>query len=199
MTLDILKKPVLPNKAAVQTQAQAQVQVQAQAQSASASGDSPLDTKALRSCLGQMATGITVISTRAADGTLVGLTANSFGALSLDPPLIIWSLRLASPNLPVFQKQERFVVSVLAEAQTDISRQFASSQVDKFSGIAYALNTHGVPLLHGASAWFECRTVTQHIAGDHCLFIAQVERFSQSDAAPLLYHGGGYFGLGSRL
>jgi flavin reductase (DIM6/NTAB) family NADH-FMN oxidoreductase RutF len=159
----------------------------------------PLDTKALRNCLGQMATGITVITTRASDGELVGLTANSFGALSLDPPLIIWSLRLASPSLPVFQGQERFVVSVLAEAQTDISRQFASSQGDKFDGIAYALNEHGIPLLHSACAWFECRTVSQQTAGDHCLFIAQVERFSQSEAAPLVFHSGGYFALGSRL
>lgn len=159
----------------------------------------PLDTKALRNCLGQMATGITVIATRAADDALVGLTANSFSALSLDPPLIIWSLRLVSPSLGVFQSQPRFVVNVLAEAQTDISRLFASSQTNKFDGMAYALNEHGLPLLHSASAWFECRTVSQQIAGDHCLFIAQVERFSQSDAAPLLFHGGAYFGLGSRL
>lgn len=194
MSLDILKEQVLPSKAVAQPHAGP-----ATHSAAAPVPEAPLDTKALRSCLGQMATGITVISTRAADGTLVGLTANSFGALSLDPPLIIWSLRLVSPSLPVFQQQERFVVSVLAEAQTDMSRQFASSQLNKFDSAAYALNAHGLPLLHGASAWFECRTVSQQIAGDHCLFIAQVERFSQSDAAPLLYHGGGYFGLGSRL
>lgn len=158
-----------------------------------------LDTKALRNCLGQMTTGVTVISTCAADGTLVGLTANSFSALSLDPPLILWSLRLASPSLAVFQQQERFVVNVLAEAQTDVSRQFASSQGDKFEGIAYASNAHGIPMLHSACAWLECRTVSQQAAGDHCLFIAQVENFSQSDAAPLVFHSGSYFALGSRL
>lgn len=157
------------------------------------------DTKALRNCLGQMATGVTVISTCATDDALVGLTANSFSALSLDPPLILWSLRLASPNLKVFQQQERFVVNILAEAQTDISRQFATIQPNKFDGIAYALNEHGIPLLHSASAWLECRTVSQQTAGDHCLFIAQVERFNQSEAAPLVFHSGGYFALGSRL
>ena len=167
--------------------------------SASSAESAPLDTKALRNCLGQMATGITVITTCTDSGMLVGLTANSFSALSLDPPLILWSLRLASPSLAAFQWQPRFVVSVLSEAQSDASRQFASGQSDKFEGIAYALNAHGIPMLHGASAWFECRTVTQQIAGDHCLFIAQVERFSQSEAAPLLFHGGGYFALGSRL
>lgn len=158
-----------------------------------------LDTKALRHCLGQMTTGVTVISTRTSDGTLMGLTANSFGALSLDPPLILWSLRLASPSLAAFQQQERFVVNVLAQAQTDISRQFATSQGDKFEGIAYACNAHGIPMLHSACAWFECRTVLQQTAGDHCLFIARVENFSQSDAAPLVFHSGGYFALGSRL
>lgn len=158
-----------------------------------------LDTKALRNCLGQMATGVTVISTCTTDGTPVGLTANSFSALSLDPPLILWSLRLASPSLKAFQQQERFVVNVLADAQTDISRQFASSQGDKFEGIAYARNLHGIPMLHSACAWFECRTVSQQTAGDHCLFIAQVEQFTQSEAAPLVFHSGGYFALGSRL
>lgn len=158
-----------------------------------------LDTRALRNCLGQMATGITVIATRSSQGDLVGLTANSFGALSIDPPLIVWSLRLASPSLSAFQSQARFVVNVLAQTQTDVSHQFASSQTHKFDGAAYTLNAHGLPMLHGASAWFECRTVSQQTAGDHCLFIAQVERFNQAEAPPLVFHGGAYFALGSRL
>jgi flavin reductase (DIM6/NTAB) family NADH-FMN oxidoreductase RutF len=157
------------------------------------------DSRTLRSCLGQMATGVTVIATRAADGTLLGLTANSFSALSLDPPLIVWSLRLASSSLPVFQAAPRFVVNILAEAQTDISRRFASQTEDKFDGLAYALNEHQLPLLHSAAAWFECRTMSQQTVGDHCLFVAQVERCTSSEAAPLLFHAGGYYGLGSRL
>ncbi len=186
LSLDSHTPQVLPHKAVAQPQA-------------ATAATAPLDTKALRNCLGQMATGITVIATRGANDALVGLTANSFSALSLDPPLIIWSLRLVSPSLAVFQSQPRFVVNVLAEAQTEVSRQFASSLPNKFDNAAYALNEHGLPLLHSASAWFECRTVSQQTAGDHCLFIAEVERFSQSDAAPLLYHSGAYFGLGSRL
>ncbi len=160
---------------------------------------SPVDVQALRKTLGQFATGVTVIAARAADGALVGLTANSFGALSLDPPLIVWALRKSSPSLPVFEGSDRFVVSVLAEAQVEVSRRFASHAPDKFDGVAHALNEHGVPLIHGATAWFECRTVSRQIAGDHCLFIAEVERFTSADAAPLLFHAGGYFALGSRL
>ena len=157
------------------------------------------DTRALRNCLGQMATGVTVISTCTTGDERVGLTANSFAALSLDPPLITWSLRLNSPSLEAFKTAPRFVVNVLAEAQVDISRRFASSVPDKFDGVPHARNEHGVPLLHSACAWFECRTVSSQTAGDHCLFIAEVERFSSSEAAPLAFHGGGYFALGSRL
>ncbi|HQR97771.1 MULTISPECIES: flavin reductase family protein [unclassified Polaromonas] len=157
------------------------------------------DSRALRIALGQFATGITVVTTRAGNGPFVGLTVNSFSALSLEPPLILWSLRCSSPSLPVFEEAERFVVNVLAEAQVEVSRRFASPQADKFEGVPHAENAWGLPLLHGASAWFECRTVSRQIAGDHCLFIAEVERFTLSEAAPLLFHAGGYFALGSRL
>lgn len=158
------------------------------------------DSRALRSALGQFATGITVVTTRAgSNGPFVGLTVNSFSALSLEPPLILWSLRCSSPSLPVFEEADRFVVNVLAEAQVEVSRRFASPQADKFEGVPHAENAWGLPLLHGASAWFECRTVSRQIAGDHCLFIAEVERFTLSEAAPLLFHAGGYFALGSRL
>ncbi|MBA3592895.1 MAG: flavin reductase family protein [Polaromonas sp.] len=159
----------------------------------------PLDSRALRTALGQFATGITVVTTRAADGALVGLTVNSFSALSLEPPMILWSLRCSSPSLPVFEAAERFVVNVLAEAQVEVSRRFALPVADKFEGVAHAENVWGQPLLHGAAAWFECRILSRQVAGDHCLFIAEVERFTSSEATPLLFHAGGYFALGSRL
>jgi flavin reductase (DIM6/NTAB) family NADH-FMN oxidoreductase RutF len=158
-----------------------------------------VDSRALRTALGQFATGITVVTTRAAGGGLVGLTVNSFSALSLEPPLILWSLRLSSPSLPAFEAAPRFVVNVLAEAQVEISRRFALPVADKFDGAAHAENAWGLPLLHGAAAWFECRTVSCQHTGDHALFIAEVERFTLSEAAPLLFHAGGYFALGSRL
>ena len=157
------------------------------------------DSRGLRTALGQFATGITVVTTRASTGGFVGLTVNSFSALSLEPPLVLWSLRCTSPSLPVFQGAERFVVNVLAEAQVEVSRRFASPLPDKFDGVAHAESTIGLPLLHGAAAWFECRTVSQQMAGDHCLFIAEVENFTASELAPLLFHAGGYFALGSRL
>jgi flavin reductase (DIM6/NTAB) family NADH-FMN oxidoreductase RutF len=159
----------------------------------------PFDARALRHALGQFATGVTVIATRTAHGKLVGITANSFGALSLEPPLVVWALRLSSHNLPVFDAAKTFVVNVLGEAQVELSRKFASHDDDKFDGVAFAPGQNGDPLIHGAAAWFECRTVSTQVAGDHCLFIAQVERFTSSDTAPLLFHSGAYFALGSRL
>lgn len=157
------------------------------------------DSRGLRTALGQFATGITVVTTRTPTGGFVGLTVNSFSALSLEPPLVLWSLRCTSPSLPVFQGAQRFVVNVLAEAQVEVSRRFAAPLPDKFDGVAHAESATGLPLLHGAAAWFECRTVSQQMAGDHCLFIAEVERFTTSELAPLLFHAGGYFALGSRL
>lgn len=161
--------------------------------------DEIIDPRALRHALGQFATGVTVIATRSADGTLTGLTANSFGALSLDPPLVTWALRLASPSLTVFDAAPRFVVNVLSEAQADLSRNFARQTADKFAGVSFADSQHGQPLLHGASAWFECRKVGRHLLGDHCLYVAQVERFTSSEASPLVFHSGHYHTLGSRL
>ncbi len=164
------------------------------------SGDTTrIDSRALRVALGQFATGVTVITTRGPNGSFIGLTANSFGALSLEPPLISWALRLGSASLPVFQSSERFVVNVLTEAQVETSRLFASPAPDKFAQVAHAENQDGMPFLHGAAAWFECRRVSHQRAGDHCLFIAQVERYTHAETAPLLFHAGGYFTLGSRL
>lgn len=157
------------------------------------------DSRTLRMALGQFATGVTVITTRSDDGAFVGLTANSFGALSLDPPLISWALRLSSSSLPVFQRHARFVVNVLTQAQVETSRLFASSVPDKFSRVAHAENQDGLPYLHGSAAWFECRRLSHQSAGDHCLFIAQVERYTHAESAPLLFHAGAYFALGSRL
>jgi flavin reductase (DIM6/NTAB) family NADH-FMN oxidoreductase RutF len=176
-----------------------QFQPQAEESNATALEPAPLDIRALRQALGQFATGVTVIATRRADGALVGLTANSFGALSLEPPMVTWALRLSSHNLATFDAAERFVVNVLAEEQVDLSRKFATHADDKFDGVHFAPNREGHPLIHGASAWFECRTVSRQIAGDHCLYIAEVERFTSADIAPLLFHSGGYFALGSRL
>ena len=99
----------------------------------------------------------------------------------------------------MFQQSPRFVVNVLTEDQVEVSRLFASRGASRFDQVAHAENVHGLPYLHGAAAWFACRQVSWQVAGDHCLFIAEVEDHRHSDAAPLLFHAGGYHALGPRL
>jgi flavin reductase (DIM6/NTAB) family NADH-FMN oxidoreductase RutF len=161
-----------------------------------------VDPLALRKTLGQFATGVVIVATRSDEASArpwVGMTVNSFAALSLQPALVTWALRLQSPSRALFERQPRWVINVLAEAQVDVSRKFAVPGEDKFSGVAVAESPLGLPLIHGCAAWLECRTVSQQVHGDHVLFVGEVERFEQSGAAPLVFHAGAYHVLGSRL
>lgn len=158
-----------------------------------------LDVRAFRSALGRFPTGVTVVTARDQRGALIGLTVNSFNSLSLDPPLILWSLRKSSPSLAALMAAPHFAVNVLAEGQAEVSRCFASPIADKFAEVPHAVNGHGVPLLHGAAAWFECRAVSHQEAGDHVLFIGEVLRFDSTEQASLVYHAGAYHLVGERL
>ncbi len=122
--------------------------------------DSALSTLVLRAALGRFATGVTIVSCRAADGSPVGLTANSFNSLSLQPPLILWSLRSVSPNLDAFLAASHFAVNVLAENQVELSRRFASPVPDKFAEGLWAEGLGGAPVLAGCAAVFECEQVS---------------------------------------
>lgn len=154
-----------------------------------------LDSRALRSALGHFATGITIVTARNADGSAIGLTVNSFNSVSLDPPLIVWSLSQTSSRFDAFQRAEHYAVHVLASDQIELAQRFATSGVDKFLGLRMSTGLGGVPLLENCCAWFECRNETRFEAGDHRLFIGAVQRFSTAQTAgrkPLIYHGGNY-------
>jgi 3-hydroxy-9,10-secoandrosta-1,3,5(10)-triene-9,17-dione monooxygenase reductase component len=161
--------------------------------------DSALSPLVLRAALGRFATGVTIISCRAADGSPVGLTANSFNALSLQPPLILWSLRDVSPNLDSFVAASHFAVNVLAENQVELSRRFASSLSDKFAEGVWTEGLGGVPVLGGCAAVFECEQASFQTAGDHVLFIDQVHRVSEAPISPLVFQSGHYRMLGEIL
>lgn len=156
-------------------------------------------SQALRTALGRFATGVTIVTCRDADGTPVGLTANSFAALSLDPPLVLWSLRQASGRLAAFDAAGYFAVNVLTEQQVGLSRRFASSQVDKFAEGAWHDGQGGSPVLAGCAAVFECATEARHEAGDHVLYIGRVLQLTSRDVQPLLFHAGHYRALGAPL
>jgi len=161
--------------------------------------DAALSNLVLRTALGRFATGVTIVSCRAADGSPVGLTANSFNALSLQPPLILWSLRSVSPNLEAFVAAPHFAVNVLAESQVELSRRFASPVQDKFAEGLWSPGLGGAPVLAGCAAVFECEQVSYQTAGDHVLFIGQVLAVTEAPVTPLVFQSGHYRMLGEIL
>jgi flavin reductase (DIM6/NTAB) family NADH-FMN oxidoreductase RutF len=152
----------------------------------------PFDTREVRRALGTFATGVTIITTRSADGECVGLTVNSFSSVSLEPPLVLWSLSSRSPSLGAFERASHFGVNVLAADQVPLSQRFSSRIPDKFGGVDWYEGVGGVPLLAGASAHLECANNMRHVGGDHVVFIGHVERFVYEHKPPLVFCHGRY-------
>lgn len=150
------------------------------------------DPRDLRRAFGQYATGVTVVTARGADGHRIGLTANSFTSVSIDPPLVLWCPSKATPSLTALTEASHFAVNILASDQHDLSRQFATPSDDKFAGVSVTEGLHGVPLIDGAVASFECRTVQFVEAGDHVICLGEVERYEVAGGEPLVFHAGGY-------
>lgn len=161
--------------------------------------DDKFDVRAFRNILGSFPTGVTVITTLAEDKSPVGLTANSFNSLSLDPPLILWSLNRNSPSLVCFEKCPNFAINILAQGQSDLSRRFATPMPEKFTGVDWRAGGDGVPVLGGCAAVLECTTVSMQEGGDHVLFIGRVDRFDGLSHAPLAFHAGKYRLLGDHI
>jgi flavin reductase (DIM6/NTAB) family NADH-FMN oxidoreductase RutF len=160
------------------------------------------DAYELRRALGRFSTGVTIVSCRTEGGAPIGLTANSFNALSLEPPLVLWSLRQSSPSLPAFAGAAHFAINVLAEGQVELSRRFASALADKFDEGVWSDGIGGAPVLAGCVAVIECERVSQQAAGDHVLFIGRVLRLTAAPPgtlAPLVFHAGHYHLLGEIL
>lgn len=157
------------------------------------------DPKALRGALGRYATGVTITTCRAPDGHPVGLTVNSFNALSLEPPLVLWSLRTSSPSMAAFRQSGHFAVNVLAADQVELSRRFASPVTDRFAVGEWRDGLGGAPVLAGCCATLECATEAELPMGDHVLFIGRVLSVEQQDQPPLLFQSGHYRQLGEPL
>jgi flavin reductase (DIM6/NTAB) family NADH-FMN oxidoreductase RutF len=150
------------------------------------------DAREFRRALGQFATGVTVVTTCAEDGSRIGVTANSFTSLSLDPPLVLWCINSTAPSLPAFQASSHFAINVLCAKQHHLSRQFATPSEDKFANVTFNEGPGGVPILDGVLAHFVCRNVRQVEAGDHFILIGEVESFDAHDEEPLVFHSGAY-------
>lgn len=153
-------------------------------------------SRAFRACLGQFATGVTVVTCRSAEGHRCGITANSFSSVSLDPPLILWNIAKASNSLQDFLAADHFAVHILAASQEALSRHFARTDHTLFEDIECRDSANGVPLLPGCLAVFECSTRAIYEAGDHHIIVANVDSFSWDRADPLLFFSGSYRRLG---
>jgi flavin reductase (DIM6/NTAB) family NADH-FMN oxidoreductase RutF len=152
-----------------------------------------IDKRALRAALGLFATGVAIITSRSRSGQLAGLTANSFAPVSLDPPLVLWSLSQDAPSMACFTDADHFAVHVLGVGQRSLSRHFSSPQPDKFSGITYSPGLGGCPLLNGALAQFECAIENTIPGGDHVIFLGRVLRAAYREGEPLIFVTSGYW------
>ena len=157
------------------------------------------DPHAFRDALGSFVTGVTIVTARDGEGRPFGLTANSFNSVSLDPPMVLWSLSLKSRTLPVFRDAQTWAVHVLAADQQDMSDRFATPGESKFDGLAVADGPEGAPLLEGYAARFGCRARFEYEGGDHAIFLGEVVDFDRREAEPLIYHGGSYGRVQRRL
>ncbi|MES2183747.1 MAG: flavin reductase family protein [Pseudomonadota bacterium] len=140
------------------------------------------------------ATGVTIVTARTPDGTLIGLTANSFNSVSLAPPLVLWSLWHGARSLDAFSTGSHYAINVLAADQKALAERFASRAADRWAGVEFAEGAGGSPVLAGAAATFECFNRSRYEEGDHTIFVGQVEACShRPGASPLLFHGGRFY------
>src|SRR3954464_5213314 len=157
-----------------------------------ASDNSPIDPRDFRKALGTFGTGVTIVTAMAADGKPYGVTCNSFASVSLNPPLVLWSLGMFSQGLTIFQNASHFTVNVLGASQETLAAQFAKSAGDKFAGVNWTPGLGSAPVLADSVANFQCRAANRYYGGDHIIFLGAVEAYAYNRREPLLFAHGGY-------
>ncbi|MGQ0652839.1 MAG: flavin reductase family protein [Betaproteobacteria bacterium] len=152
------------------------------------------DARDFRAALGCFPTGVCLVTTVRPDGRPVGMTANSFSSVSLDPPMVLWSLARTASSAPVFRDAEHFAINVLGAHDRALSSHFAKSGPDKFAAFdgRFLPGLGGAPVLRGAVASFECHSRHRYYGGDHIIVIGMVERYAHTDAPALVFHRGKY-------
>ncbi|MEW5422908.1 flavin reductase family protein [Amorphus sp. 3PC139-8] len=150
--------------------------------------DTRLDPVDLRRACGQFATGVAVVATRSG-GRPIGMTINSFASVSLEPPLVLWSLRNSAHSRTAFARADGFSISILAAPQIDLARRFAGSHDDPFEGVAIETSS-GLPLISGALAHLVCETRRIHDGGDHQILVGEVTDLAVFGGEPLVFVAG---------
>lgn len=153
------------------------------------------DAKQFRQALSQFATGVTVITARLPDGAFFGVTINSFSPVSLEPPLVLWSLAQAATSLPAFTAASGYVINVLAGDQIELAQRFARPGPDSFEALPFTLSAQGLPQLAGTVAWFECRHRSRYSEGDHVIFVGEVEHCHAHPHRTLGFHRGRFIAI----
>jgi flavin reductase (DIM6/NTAB) family NADH-FMN oxidoreductase RutF len=156
---------------------------------------SPIAPEQFRAVLGRFASGITVVTALDDAGHPHGMTVSAFSSLSLDPPLVLVCIGGDATLAPLLATRERLGVSILAASQRSLSQRFASRVPDRFAGVAHAMVHPGVPVLEGALGWMGCRIVARHPAGDHVIYVGEVQSAGTGEAPPLAYYRGAYASL----
>ena len=151
-----------------------------------------LDPREYRNVLGTFTTGVTIVTATGADGIRAGVTANSFTSVSLDPPLVLWSLARTSQSLKVFDSSTHWAVHILSQEQEALSGRFARRSDDKFAGLDTRTGLGGAPLLPDCTARLQCRTAHRYDGGDHVIFVGEVLQLERSELPPLVYQSGAY-------
>jgi flavin reductase (DIM6/NTAB) family NADH-FMN oxidoreductase RutF len=157
-----------------------------------ASDNSAIDPRDFRNALGTFGTGVTIVTAMAADGKPYGVTCNSFASVSLNPPLVLWSLGMFSQGLATFQNASHFTVNVLSVSQEELATRFAKSSDDKFTGVEWKPGLGNAPIIAGCVASFQCRAANRYYGGDHVIFLGAVEAYAYNKQEPLLFARGGF-------
>jgi flavin reductase (DIM6/NTAB) family NADH-FMN oxidoreductase RutF len=153
------------------------------------------DAAHFRQALSQFATGVTVVTARLPDGRQAGVTINSFNSVSLDPPLVLWSLAHDAGCMELFSAAASYVINVLAGDQIEVAQRFASKGGDRFEALAFSLSARGQPVLGGTVAWFECARRSKYVEGDHAIFVGAVEDCHFHPHRTLGFHRGRYIAI----
>ena len=149
-----------------------------------------MNKKNLRNVLSKFATGVTVVSTIDCDGKPIGMTANSFTSVSLDPPLVLWSIGINQPSYNAFLKAKGYSVNILSKDQKDICDLFSSPVENKFSDIDYTLTDNGFPIIQKSLAWFDCLKWNNYPGGDHQILVGEIKNFYADENDPLIFWNG---------
>lgn len=145
-----------------------------------------------RRALAQFATGVTVVTTRAADGTPVGLTVNSFNSVSLEPPLVLWSLALKANSLPAFEQCGHYAVNVLSDQQLSVATRFATRGADRFGLADWHAGPFQLPVLDDCVATLVATNRSRYREGDHMILVGEVVQYDAPGGVPLVFHDGRY-------